>query len=867
MIDQMKLLSLKEKYKKIPATLKAEKRWCGYKIEKVFNEKTNTYKLNKMPFNAITGGMASTANKNTWTDFETALKGIIIFNFDGLGIMLGDGITGIDLDNHPDDVTGEYPLTATEFEDWGMEAVEFIDSYSEWSPSGTGIHILCKGDLPSGRNRNSKVVDGLRRDVEMYGYRRFFTVTGDVIRESDFPDRTQKLYEFWKKYVDDSEEKEKRQNYPIYNLQGSSNLNDNEVISKACSASNGGTFKALFDGDMSMYDNDHSRADQALCDKLAFWTNGDEEQIDRIFRRSGLMREKWDRNLYDSTYGKTCIKNAILTMRSGYKPTVRQQFEIKNTTVHEEQATFIGAQENEVLMNIDEEGEPIFRIPETYGNKEYTYDDMGNADRFYDLFGDLFKYNKKSKYFMFWTGKVWQEDSLDYIDKYIKKMSEIMYSEYYDFLDKIKSVREGGDEETAKKLEKTSVKISNNLKRIRGSQGIEAVKKIIASLHDIPTLPDYFNKNKEYINTESGIVDIKNQEILPFDKKEMISMSTHTEVSFDEPTLWIKFLHQIFQRGEGKSEKEVKETEEIIDVVQQILGLATTGYTRQQQLFILYGSGSNGKSTFINKVEDILGDYAKKIDSSVLLAKDSGTNSNVQFSLARLVGTRLLITTETDDNERLSEKVVKDITGGDKINARELYGKGFEFSPQFNIFMATNNLPIIRGTDYGIWRRIFIIPFTHSFKEGEADLDMPKKLSEEDGKILGWCIKGYKKYIDNGGRIVMPDCIKAVVNNYKDDMDVVSRFLNKNCRISPIEREKCTEMYKAYKEWAKDNTDFTMKENNFFKSMKSKGFETIKDVNNDDVYTGVCLKPNVKSKIRGYDIYDTSIDEKGYYSK
>lgn len=848
-IDIDKVNSLREKYKVIPEALQEMERWCGYKIVDIVDEKTGELIKRKLPFNAVSGRLAKSNDSSTWTDFETAIMGVVIYNFDGLGIMLGDGVTGIDLDNHPDSTTGIPPLTEEQFRKWGQEAVEYMDSYAEWSPSGTGVHILCRGTIPGGKNKSHKVVDGLRRDVEMYSRTRFFTVTGNVIRESDFPDRSEKLAAFWKKYVDDSDEMAAMRRESPYVPSVPSSLSDSEVIEKACAAKNGSEFSALMNGNMSAYNDDHSNADLAFCNMLAFWCNGDIAQMDRIFRGTALMREKWDRPMKDSTYGRITMDMAVANLRSGYQ--IKGTYDTYNAI--DSSITSTEEDGDGPEMTIDDDGEPIFRIP-VIKDKKYTLDDVGNAERLYDLFGGLFHYNSKSKYFLYWTGKTWIVDSLGVINKYMIKMSELMNNDLTPLYDELNKAIEQGNDDKEKSLTAKIKEVTKNIRYVRSSKGMKAIKEIFATIKDIGSDPTMYNTQEYLLNTDSGVVDLRNGEIGKFDKTLLMSMNTHCEVSYEPPKKWLEFLEQIFVRGEGNTSKDKEETRQIIDLVQQIVGLALTGYTREQKLFILYGYGSNGKSTFINTIKKIMGDYAHKVDSSVLLAKDSASNSNVMFSLAQLVGKRLIITSETDDNERMSEKTVKDITGDDIITARELYGKGFEYLPQFNVFMCTNNLPIIRGTDYGIWRRIFVIPFVHTFKDEEKDPDMPRKLQEEMPSILGWCIQGYRKYCDNGARLIMPDCIKEVISVYKEDMDVVSRFLAKCC-VTDDEgqnRETCADVYSAYKMWAKDNTDYTMKENNFYKNLKSKGFDVIVNADGDEVYKGVALRSSIKSKMLNF---------------
>ena len=172
-----------------------------------------------------------------------------------------------------------------------------------------------------------------------------------------------------------------------------------ELIDKIRSSRYGTEFNNLYNGDMSSYDNDHSRADLALCKILAFWTGCDSRQMDRVFRSSGLMREKWDQKRNETnrrgiilgagTYGSQVIELAIANQQDVYKPSKEQKIFIENVNTQIESTS--------ELVEFDEKMDPIISIKSIF--KEYPLNDTGNAERFYDYFGEYFKYNQDNKYF------------------------------------------------------------------------------------------------------------------------------------------------------------------------------------------------------------------------------------------------------------------------------------------------------------------------------------------------------------------------------------------------------------------------------------------------------------------------------------
>lgn len=829
--------TLKKKYLNIPQEMTTMKRWVCYTIVKRDGDDT------KVPVNAITGDLAKSNDKETWTTFVVAIRGCVKYNLEGIGFMLGDGFFGVDLDNHPDKKTGK-TMPEDEFNALSKEFIDGLDSYSEYSRSGKGIHIICCGSLPEGRRRKG--------NVEMYDFNRFFAMTGNVINQKAPQQRDNEIIPLWKKYVDDSadlarmkaEQEKKNQEWlsthpGVVNPIGNSVLSDTELLEKARSAKNGQNFSALYDnGDMSFYSDDHSSADYALCSMLAFWCNGDKVQIDRLFRGSKLMREKWDAKRGETTYGSQTIDKAVNSMANGYQPVVEKTPYVAPVIIEKERKE---AASPENYMNIDEKGDPIFRIPKVV--KEYEFTDTGNAERFYDYFGSIFKFNKDDKVYMFWTGKTWVCDSKNIIVKYANKLIEIMQDEVASMYGDIASA----EDDEGKKMKARADAASANVKRLANKAGKDAMLNELQSIHDMPCINSEFDNQEYLLNTQSGVVDLRTGKLQPFDKGLMLSKNTGVEISFEEPVIWIKFLHGIFDRSianPNNPDKAKKETDEIIECFQRCVGYSLTASTREQVMFLLYGSGSNGKSTFTTEMAKIMGDYGKSIDSNLLMSQKGGTNPSIQFSLAELTGARYLTTQETDEGAKLAEGTIKNLTGSDKINAQRKYGRPFEFIPKFKIWMMTNNLPIIRGTDFGIWRRIFLFPFLKNFKDDEKDLDLPEKLEKESDKILGWCVKGCLKYLENG-RLEQPQCLKDAIQSYKDDMDVVSKFVNRQCNTGDNLTETCTNMYNSFKQWAAANNEFPLRESKFRAELIKKGHFVVDTGNAEAYYTKIKLRSSV----------------------
>jgi putative DNA primase/helicase len=259
---------------------------------------------------------------------------------------------------------------------------------------------------------------------------------------------------------------------------------------------------------------------------------------------------------------------------------------------------------------------------------------------------------------------------------------------------------------------------------------------------------------------------------------------------------------------------------EVIMFVQTAAGWALTGDISEQTMFILFGSGANGKSTFLNTIMFVLGDYALATPTETFMRKNSDQNTN---DIARLRGTRFVTTTEAEQGRRLSEPLIKKITGNDQMTARFLYGEFFNFTPTFKIFMATNHKPVIRGTDHGIWRRIKLIPFTTRIPEEKQDKYLEQKLREEASGILNWLLAGAARWKREG--LVAPTEILNATDEYRAEMDVIGNFLKERCLLKPGVSIRIRELFKAYQDWCDDNNEHAVSERFFGLHLKEMGYE------------------------------------------
>ena len=737
-------------YEKIPNELKQIPNWVCWLA--VPDEKAHSG-VSKKPVNPRTGGFAQSNNPSTWTDFDTAVKASE--RFSGIGFMFGNcAYFGVDIDDRGE-LLQDYLENGAD--NIFAEFINTLQSYAELSQSRNGIHIICRGKLPSG-GRNSK-----KNRIEMYDNGRFFVMTGECCAEfAEIAECTERIKPLHAKYLGGGKEPSPKPRPPA------SVSTADDIVRLAMNAKNGAQFSSLYNGDFEAYGS-RSEADLAFCNMLAFWCGCDASKMDSIFRQSGLMRDKWDRRQSGSTYGALTIEKAIAGCAEVYSPRKTDGYTLT-----------IGG-ENAVQV------------------KHYSFDDMGNAARFVDLFGENVRYCYTEKAWYYYDTQKWKADKEGAVERMADRAVQAMNAELKIYAET--DANEGTDMQ--KPFEK----------HIKHSRSNKSKKAMLAEVqHHVPVMPNQMDKYKMALNTPSGVIDLRTGEIKPHDPAHYFTKITPVDYSShaDCPR-WLSFLDEIF--GGDK---------DLIRYIQKALGYSLTGSTAEQCIFFLLGSGKNGKSTFLDVVRDVYGDYAANIQpETIMVRKNAG--SAINSDIARLKGARFVTSAEPDEAARLNEGLVKQLTGGDAVTARKLYAEEFEFKPEFKLWMATNHKPIIRGTDTGIWRRIHIIPFNVQIPDNKVDRNLIHKLKAEMTSIFRWILDGCALWQSEG--LKMPRAVLDMVREYRREMDVVSAFIEDCCIRDGSVAAKT--LYAAYCQWANDNNEFHMSNTKFGVEM-ARNYEKVK---------------------------------------
>jgi len=239
----------------------------------------------------------------------------------------------------------------------------------------------------------------------------------------------------------------------------------------------------------------------------------------------------------------------------------------------------------------------------------------------------------------------------------------------------------------------------------------------------------------------------------------------------------------------------------------------------------LFGGGANGKSVFVNTIQTLLCDYAMQTPVSTIMTRGKGGINN---DVARLRGSRLVATTETEEGSRFNESEIKLLTGGDIITARFLHQEYFQFLPQFKLWISGNHKPV-PGEGYGFWRRLILIPFNVRFTGDQKDKYLEGKLKAEASGVLNWAIEGCLEWQDNG--LQTPKVILDATKEYKSEMDRINSWMEECCveHPSPSRSEKATDLYQSYREWAKNNGEWEMTQRIFGTKLVDRGLSKKRD--------------------------------------
>ncbi|MBM4321260.1 MAG: hypothetical protein FJ125_15265, partial [Deltaproteobacteria bacterium] len=302
-------------------------------------------------------------------------------------------------------------------------------------------------------------------------------------------------------------------------------------------------------------------------------------------------------------------------------------------------------------------------------------------------------------------------------------------------------------------------------------------------------LPELLDADPMVLNVANGTLDLRTGSLRPHDPADLLTKLA--PVDFDPAAtcpIWESFLRRVLAGDE-----------DLIRFTQRALGYSLVGDTIEHALFLLYGTGCNGKSVFISTVCAIMGDYALTASFDSFLARRPG-DSGPRDDLARLAGARMVAASEPPAGATWDEATLKALTGQDRIAARHLYHDSFEFTPAFKLWLSTNHKPRTRDSSLAFWRRIRLIPFVVTIPEQERDPRLADKLKAEAPGILAWMVRGCLDWQRRG--LGQAEAVVKATGGYQTDEDAAQRFMDERCDVDPEAWTAARELWTAWQAWS-----------------------------------------------------------------
>lgn len=744
----------------VPPALRDLRQWVLWRYEKRDGKPT---KVPKKP----NGRNAKANDPETWCDLDTALAALATDRFDGIGIMFGETVFGVDVDTPKDEHGRPIPeqyARDPETGDLSPEAAAIVaelDSYCEVSPSGTGVHVLLLADQLPGPERR-------RGNVEVYGpgSPRFFTFTGQHIdgTPADLVHRQEQLETVHACYV-------AKPTAPVATVTSSSPstlaIPDAELLDRARRAANGDAFRALYDhGDLFSYNGDDSSADLALCSHLAFWCGPDRERIETLFSASALgQRDKWhDR----SDYRERTIAKVLSTLTTWYQPGVGR----------------VDPRTGEVLAD----GEP-----ETVTSDDPNADhgtDLDLSARFVREHGADLRYVPERDAWLLWSGTHWGGDSALGVEQRAEATARGMWGSY---------VADAPDTRTRQARARAAL-------RANGRFGQAAMVHL--ARHHLVLPASALDADPDALCVANGLLDLRTGQLTPHAREHFCSIIAPTPYDPDAtcPT-FLSFLEAAVPDEETRMYK------------QTLLGYGLTGHTRERVFSLLVGPTASGKSTFSDAITYTLGEHTRAVGAGAL-TEDGLPDVRVADAFD---GPRLVWASESKRGAPWRVPLLKALTGGvDQVAARPLYAETRMFRPRCLILLASNHYPRGDGADGALWARLRVIPFPRTVPEDERDLSLPDRLRAEAPGILRWLVEGAMRWYREG--LHTPMGVRDAGARYQLAEDVVGRFLGEHTILDPRGSVPARELYRAYHAWAAADGEEPLSETAFGRDLEERGF-------------------------------------------
>jgi P4 family phage/plasmid primase-like protien len=736
----------------MPDALKAIPGWLVWRYVEDADPKTGV-SWDKPPINARTGGPGSSTNRETWSSSEVALVAYESGGLDGLGLALRDWpgpkglvLVAVDLDHCFEPATGRV-------EDWALDIIQALHTYTEISPSGHGIRMLCWARLPArGRKKGH---------YENYSTGRYVTITGQHVDGTPrtIEERPAELLEIHRRIWP----------VPTSNPNGSAsggstptNLDDAEIIRKASRAKNGDKFRRLWSGDRAGYSS-HSEADLALCNYLAFWCGPDQDRIADLFAQSGLFRSKWQRD----DYRQQTVALALHGRTEFYQP------------CHGRRRSSTNGDGHQAPPEIHEADDDPHRLAR--------------------LFEDQHRVKGQPAH-LWWREEYHRWDGLAYRPLQVKEVRAELNASIKNEFDRLNLAAiqaweaNGHANDNGDPVPKPTAKKVNTRLTADTEQALSGMT-LLPSRVEPPAWLSGANSNAAELPANEIVVCKNGLFHLP--SAPQTTLYPHTpglftlnalDYDFDPkapaPAEWLKFLAKLWP-----------DDQQSIDTLQEEFGYCLTPETRQQKIFMLIGPKRSGKGT----IARVLGNLVGMANICAPTLASLGTN----FGLSALLGKTLAIISDARLSGRTEAAVVIErllsISGEDGQTVDRKYMSAVTARLQVRFWILTNELPRLNDPSGALVGRLVILRMLESWY-GREDTALTDRLLKELPSILLWAIAGWQR-LQARGHFVQPRASAELVQEMEDLASPISAFVRECCIIGPEHEVHVKDLFQRWKSW------------------------------------------------------------------
>lgn len=751
--------ALNVEFDAIPSYLTDQDRWVCWRYKWIEDREEWT----KLPIDVSTGRAASSTDSDTWSSFTDAVSyhKDPETDTDGCGYVVTEAalVVGLDLDDCVDPETGD-------IDPWARETVEQVGTYWEYSPSVTGLRGFGLGFVPDGGTRAD--IENADGHIEMYDSGRYLTVTGHSIDESagDVRKVNEAVRAVHEQYIstDDVETQTGEATpTPDADKSGSTNLTDAEIVEKATEAENGDKFRELWEGRTAGYPS-HSEADLALCNHLAFWTGGDEKQIDRLFRDSGLYRDKWDEQRGSETYGERTISKALRGRTEYYDPQSRDTPQTQETSTGSD--VTLSPSAVKVWAGLGTDG---------------SVADLSDREKAAAVLQLIIQHEE--------------------IHVRVRRDNETLWA--YD---------NGVWKQEGKRALRHAARKALDAKNY-GKNVVTELETQALSDPRIELTAEDFGLEPGYVAVDNGLLCLDEaanrgdalRDLQPDDYAlTRLPVAYDPDAAYDE---WNSYVHE--WAADGKA-----------DALQEYVGYCLhIGALPIHRALLLVGSGANGKSTFLDVVRALLGSDNTSSTGLQTLANEKDAVADFYGSVANI---------DDDLSSRklgAGLGMFKKLTSGAEVRGRNLYADGFKFKATGKHLYAANQVPQVDvdDEDEAFWRRWLLVEFPNHYPPSDRDPALSDKLTTPEclSGVLNWAIDGWKRLLEQGHFTNEERLAHEKRTRWQAWGKSVDKYLSECVENDPdADRVTTTEAWEQYKAWCVANGYDSVGQRKFTNTLK-----------------------------------------------